>query len=168
MTRSATARSSPEGLGTAASSRKRSRTSDTELPGDLDAVAPALTCALERSLHELAEERRRPRRPRLELRMELRRDEPRMVGELDDLHEPAVEVGAADEETGVDEPLAVGVVHLVPVTMPPRDDRPAAGDLAHPRPRRELDRLRAEAHRAARSSTSFCSGSRSITGYGVS
>src|SRR5207248_2891998 len=39
---------------------------------------------------ELTEERRGTRRARLELRVELTRDEPGMVGKLDDLHEPAL------------------------------------------------------------------------------
>src|SRR6266516_5407313 len=128
MTRSATARSSPGGLGTAASSRKSSSTSDTEAqdsrrlsrslmrraltsswqllvktaapakparPRDgaasvasareLYPIAPALTGALERGLDELAEERRRACRTRLELGVELGGHEPRVVRQLDDL-----------------------------------------------------------------------------------
>ena len=46
------------------------------------------SAALERGADELAEERRRPRRARLELRVELARDEPRVIGQLDDLDEP--------------------------------------------------------------------------------
>ena len=57
--------------------------------GLLGGDAAAGPRAAERGADELAEEWRRPGRPRLELRMELAGDEPGMVGELDDLHEPA-------------------------------------------------------------------------------
>ena len=71
---------------------------------DADAVARA---ALERRADELAEERRRPRRPRLELRVELARDEPRVVGQLDDLDEPSLLERPGDDEPVLDELLAV-------------------------------------------------------------
>src|SRR5712691_2786122 len=45
--------------------------------GELCSVRAPFTRTFERRAHELAEERRRPRGPRLELRMELRSDEPR-------------------------------------------------------------------------------------------
>ena len=98
---------------------------------------------------ELAEERRGPRRPRLELRVELRRDEPRVVGQLDDLDEAALLERAADDEAGVDQRLPVGVVHLVAVAVALGDDRLVAVHLAGARVVGELDGLRAEAHRAA-------------------
>src|SRR5205823_1120712 len=174
MTRSATARSSPGGLGTAASSRKSSSTSDTEAqdsqpllafvdvpctsswqllvktaapakparPPDgaasvasareLYPIAPALARAPERRLDELTEKRCRPRRPRLELGVELRGHEPRVVRQLDDLDEAALLEGAADDQAGVDEPLAVGVVDLVAVAVTLCDHRLAAVDLARP------------------------------------
>ena len=151
MTTSATARSSPGGLGIAASSQNRSRTS-----GGTGAGIYLATCTpgarprpLQRGGDELAEERRRPRRPRLELRMELRRDEPRVVGELDDLDEPALLERPADDEAALDELLAVRVVDLVAVPVALGDHRLAAVDLARVRPFGELDGLRAEAHRAA-------------------
>ena len=153
-TASATSRSSPDGLATAASSRNRSSTSeDTEADPTRARAAisagMARACALERRPDELAEERRRPRRPRLELRMELRRDEPRMLRQLDDLDEPALLEGAADHEPGLDERLAVGVVDLVAVAVALRDHRLAAVHLARARALDELDRLRAEPHRPA-------------------
>src|SRR5690348_11384363 len=101
-TMSATARSSPGGDGTAASSTNRSRTSDmVRKLCDFDAAARAR--AVVRRRDELAEERRGPRGPRLELRVKLRRDEPRMVGELDDLDQPPFLERAADDEPCVDD-----------------------------------------------------------------
>ena len=105
--------------------------------------------AVERGRDELAEERRRARRARLELGMELRRDEPRMVGQLDDLDQPALLERPADHEAGVDELLPVRVVHLVAVAVTLGDDGLAAVDVAGAGVRGELDGLRAEAHRAA-------------------
>ena len=86
--------------------------------------------------------------PRLELGVELRGDEPRMIGQLDHLDEAALLEGAADREARVDELLAVGVVHLVAVAVALGDDRLAAVDLAGLRcPRR----ARPPARRAASS-----------------
>src|SRR2546430_12545592 len=51
-------------------------------------------------------------------------------------------------EPGVREPLAIEVVHLVAVPVALEDDGLAV-ELACPRPLRQLDRLRAEPHRAA-------------------
>src|SRR5579862_235881 len=148
-TRSATTRSSPDGLGSAASSQKRSTTSGgtgRRLLRDFDVAARP--CAVERSRDELAEERSRPRGPRLELGMELRCDEPWMVGQLDDLDEAALLERAADDETGVDNLLAVRVVDLVAMPMPLGDHRLVPVHVARPGTLRELDRLRAETHRA--------------------
>src|SRR6516162_6119390 len=94
-TRSATARSSPGGLGTAASSVKRSRTSATRATLRHFGVRARSSAVVGRR-DESEEERRRARGARLELRMELRRDEPRMVGELDDLDQSTLLEGAAD------------------------------------------------------------------------
>ena len=85
---------------------------------------------------ELAEERRRPRRPRLELRVELAGDEPRVIGQLDDLDEPALLERARDDEAGVDELLAVVVVDLVAVPVALVDDRLAVASRASASPRR--------------------------------
>ena len=71
-----------------------------------------------------------------------------MVGELDDLDQPALLEGAADHEPGVGEQLAVGVVDLVAVAVALGDHRLAV-DLARARAVEQLDRLRAEPHRAA-------------------
>src|SRR5256885_1051626 len=54
----------------------------------------------------------------------------------------------ADDEPGVREPLAIEVVPLVGVPVALEDDGLAV-ELACPRPLRQLDRLRAEPHRAA-------------------
>src|SRR5581483_6693483 len=152
-TTSATARSSPGGLGIAVSSRKSSSAPDVSttrgsLGGDRRAAAGARAGTVERRGDEAAEERRGPRRPRLELRMELARHEPGVVGQLDDLDEPAVLIGAGDDEPVVDEPVAVDVVHLVAVAVP-LEDHVLAVDLAGTRALGELDRLRAEPHGAA-------------------
>src|SRR3954452_8023998 len=149
VTWSATARSSPGGLGVAASSQNSSRTSagTRRRLGDFDAAAGAR--ALERGGDELPEERRRPGRPRLELRVELRRDEPRVVGQLDDLDEAPFLERAADDEAAVQQLLAKGVVHLVAVAVALGDHGLAAVPLAGAGAVSELDGLRAEPHRAA-------------------
>src|SRR5581483_387366 len=87
--------------------------------------------------------------PRLELRMELRRDEPRVVRQLDDLDEAAFLVGAADDEAAGEERLPVGIVDLVAVPVALEDDRLVRVQLTRPRSLDELDRLRAEPHRPA-------------------
>src|SRR5207249_10822812 len=97
---------------------------------------------------ELAEERRRACRARLELRMELARDEPRMVGQLDDLDETPLVDGARDDEPRLHEPRPEMVVDLVAVAVTLVEDRLAVRP-ARTRLLRDLDRLRAEAHRAA-------------------
>ena len=70
-----------------------------------------------RCTHEVAKQRRGPRRPRLELRVELARHEPRVVGQLDDLHQPARLERARDDQAVGDEPVAELVVHLVAVPV---------------------------------------------------
>src|SRR3954451_15562993 len=103
---------------------------------------------IERRADEALEERCGPRRPRLELGVELARDEPGVVGQLDDLDEPALLERPADDETRVDELIAEEVVHLVAVPMALEDHRFAV-ELAGARPVADLDRLRAETHRPA-------------------
>src|SRR2546423_6612710 len=81
---------------------------------------------LARRAHEPGEQRVRPRGTRLQLRMELAADEPRVVGQLDHLHQRAVgrEAGAAHAVFG--EYVAVGVRHLVAMPVPLADfERPA-------------------------------------------
>src|SRR5581483_6183319 len=104
--------------------------------------------ALVRGADEVAEERRRPRRARLELGVELAGDEPRVVRQLDDLDEPALLERPGDDEPVVDELLAVVVVHLVAVPVPLVDHRLPVG-LVRARAVGDLDRLRPEAHRAS-------------------
>src|SRR3954470_14353601 len=77
--------------------------------------------------------------------MELARDEPRMVRELDDLDEPPFLEGAGDDEPGLDQLLAEEVVHLVAVPVPLEDHRLAVG-VARTRSIAGLHRLRAEPH----------------------
>src|SRR6266576_5902703 len=58
----------------------------------------AVACTGQSGADELAEQRRRPRRPRLELRMELAGDEPGMVRQLDHLDQAARLERARDHE----------------------------------------------------------------------
>ena len=69
-------------------------------------------------------------------------------GQLDDLDEAALLERPGDDETRVDELLAVLVVHLVAVPVP-LVHGVAAVDLPRLRRVGDLDRLRAEPHRAA-------------------
>ena len=80
--------------------------------------------------------------------MELARDEPRVIGQLDDLDEAALLERPGDDEPGGDQLVAVLVVHLVAVPVALVDDGLVV-DVAGPRALGELDRLRAEPHRAA-------------------
>src|SRR3954449_10881635 len=83
----------------------------------------AVACPRQGGADELTEQWRRPRRARLELRMELAGNEPRMVRQLDDLDEAAALKRARDHEPCIDELRAVVVVDLVPVPVPLVDDR---------------------------------------------
>src|SRR5690606_29635364 len=87
-----------------------------------------------------------PRRRR-ELRMELRREEPRVVRKLDHLDEP-VDGESGEDEARLLEALEVTVVELVavPVTLV---DHVAAVDRPHEAAFLERAALCAEAHRAA-------------------
>src|SRR5882762_9553301 len=153
ITTSATARSSPGGLGSAASSVKRSTTSEAIARfyvglgrgrADGGTLARAGKCGTD----EVAEEGRGPRRTRLELRMELARDEPRMVGQLDDLDQAAFLERSGDHQASLRERRPIVVVDLVTVPVALVHDRLAVrvmrtSSVDH------LDRLRAEPHRAA-------------------
>src|SRR6266516_5769550 len=154
MTTSATARSSPGGLGSAASSVNRSTTSEAiarsylGLLGGGRADGRPLTRARECGTDEIAEQRRRTRGPRLELRMELACHEPRVIGQFDDLDEPALLERARDDQPALHERRAVMVVDLVTMPVALVHDRLAvgvvrAGSLA------QRYGLRAEPHRAA-------------------
>ena len=107
----------------------------------VDGVAPG-------GADELAEQRRRAVRARLELRVVLAGDEERVVGELDHLDEPLVRRGAGDDQPGGLEPLAEEVVDLVAMAVALVDDRLAV-DLARLGVRVELHRVGPEPHRAA-------------------
>src|SRR6267142_5906307 len=91
--------------------------------GRADSLPRASECCPE----ELPEERRRARRARLELGMELAGDEPGMVRELDDLDQPALLKRARHDEAGVDEPRPEVVVDLVAVPVALVDHRLAIG-----------------------------------------
>src|SRR6266513_985410 len=97
----------PSSASAAATRRFRSSDSTTHGPAMRNGVAPLparLTwrstsppgggqapgaMLLARRSHEAGEQRVRPRGTRLELRMELAADEPRVIGQLDHLHERA-------------------------------------------------------------------------------
>ena len=107
-----------------------------------------------------------PVRAGLELRVRLGRDEPRVVGQLDELHQPTVGREPGEGHAGVAEDLAVGVGELEAVAVALVDDLAAVG-LARARalhqpagyaPRRIVPPL---------SSTSTWSAIRSITRSGA-
>src|SRR5688500_17135070 len=108
----------------------------------------ALLRAAERRAHELAEQRRRAVRARLELGVVLRVDEERVVVDLDHLDEALVRRGARDDQPGGLEPAAQEVVDLVAVAVA-LVDHGLAVDLARRGALVELDRVGAQAHRAA-------------------
>src|SRR5205823_9536575 len=70
----------------------------------------------ERSADEASEERRGPRGPRLELRVELAGDEPRMPGHLDHLDEAPAGQRGGDDAARAHELVAVMRCRLGPVT----------------------------------------------------
>src|SRR5215218_11494294 len=100
-----------------------------------------------RRADELPEQRRRASGARLELRMELRGDVERVIGELDYLHEALVRRGSTRDQALVLEPPSQHVVDLVAVAMALIDHRLAV-DLASARSVVELYRVGAEPHRA--------------------
>src|ERR1051325_3254868 len=75
----------------------------------------------ERRAHEAAEDRMAIERSRLELGMELAGEEPRGIGELDDLHQVVVGRDAREHEPLLLQSRAEIVVELVAVTMTLRD-----------------------------------------------
>ena len=79
---------------------------------------------------ELAEQRRRPGRARLELRVELAGDEPRVVAQLDVLDQPIVGRDAAEPHPGLGEAVPIGVVDLEPMAVPLVRDLAVADDGA--------------------------------------
>src|SRR5690349_18809036 len=94
------------------------------VPIPAEAVAAvAAAPARERRPDEVPKQRRRALRARLELRMELRRDEERVVVELDHLDEALVGRRAADDEAGGLQAAAQEEVDLVAVAVALVDDR---------------------------------------------
>src|ERR1041385_1643657 len=75
------------------------------------------TRVLLRGRDELAEQRRRLLRARLELGVELRGDEERVVVELDDLDQALVRRGAGDDEARGLQALAQGDRNLIAVAV---------------------------------------------------
>ena len=104
--------------------------------------------ALDGGADEVTEERRGPRRARLELGVVLARDEPGVVGELDHLDEAALLERPRHDEARLDELRPEGVVHLVAVAMALVDDGFAVGRVGA-RPLLHVDGVGAEAHGAA-------------------
>ena len=133
----------------------------------LDGHGSTTAGALEGCADEATEQRRRSRRAGLELRVELAGDEPGMVGELDDLDQEPFLERARDDEAACDELVAVVVVDLVAMAMALVDRRRAV-ELAGASALRARRRSAPSRIVPPRSSISFCSGRRSITGYGVS
>src|SRR5262245_32377460 len=104
--------------------------------------------ALLRRDDEAVEERMRARGPALELRVELRADEPWMGLQLDDLDEVVVRRAPADDHARRLSALAIGVVELVAVAVALEDDWLAVR-LRRLRSRRQAADPLAQAHRAA-------------------
>ena len=84
--------------------RRASRAVGRLLRADL--LRAPLARAAQRGVDELPEQRRRPLGPGLELRVELGRDEERVVVDLDDLDQALVRRRAGDHQAGGLEPLA--------------------------------------------------------------
>src|SRR5438876_569584 len=87
--------------------------------GPLLRGARAFSCPVLRARRadEAREQRVRPGRPGLELRMELAADEPGVIGKLDHLHERAVGRQAGAAHPVLREHVAIGVRHFVAVAM---------------------------------------------------
>src|SRR5688500_18319633 len=98
--------------------------------------------------NEPGEQRMRPRGARLQLRVELAADEPRMVSQLHDLDERPVRTQPAESKSLLDEHVAILIRDLVPMAM-------ALAHLGHAihlsglATASEATRVRAEPHRAA-------------------
>src|SRR2546422_2515117 len=86
-------------------------------------------------------------RPRPILGVELRADEPRVVGELDDLHKLAVRVQPGHPQPVLRKDRQVVVVHLEPVAVPLLDLRHPVR-LPRARPGGEPAQVEPEPHRA--------------------
>ena len=115
------------------------------MPPDARGRSRAMTVA---RLDESGKQRVRLQRLRFELRMELHRHVPRMLGQLDDLDELSVVRPADDLEATLGERPFEQAVELVAMPVPLVDDRLAV-KLAGERSRLQLARVRSEPHRAA-------------------
>ena len=104
--------------------------------------------AVQRGADEVAEQRRGPLGARLELRVELRGHEERVVGQLDHLDEPLVGRRARDRQAGGLQAPAQADRHLVAVAVA-LVDHGLAVDLVRGGAVVDLDRVGAQAHRAA-------------------
>src|SRR6478672_3146049 len=94
------------------------------------------------------EQRMRAGRAALELRMELRRQKPRMVFQFDDLHQFVVGGTATHLHAFRLNAAAIGVVELIAVAVALEDNRLAIGRLSLTAWRQATDPL-AQPHRAA-------------------
>src|SRR5690606_807568 len=113
------------------------------LPG-LD--QPAL---LYRRLDETREQGMRIERLGLEFRMELHADKPRMVRSLNDFRQHAIGRHARKDEAALLEALAIGVIHLVAMTVALADVVRAI-DARNMAVRRQPRLIGAQPHRAAK------------------
>src|SRR5437764_462502 len=136
--------------------RNNGRSTPTSCPASfMSACLPSGTRSLRqlgRPLHarradEPGEQRMPVARRRGELRVELRGDEPRVIGQLDQFDEPIARE-AAEAQARLPVALKVGVVELVAVAMPLHDEL-LAEDLARPGAGAQQHLLRAEAHGGA-------------------
>src|SRR6267143_803763 len=102
----------------------------------------------ERRSHEVPEKGVRAVRPGAELRMELARDEPWVVCQLDDLDQPAVRRHAAEHHAGLAHHLAVLVVELEAMAVTLVHDLLTVR-LVRQRSGEQLAGIQAEPHRSA-------------------
>src|SRR5680860_435456 len=107
-----------------------------------------------------------PSRPALELWMELRCNKPGMVRKFNHLYQALVRSHPSDNQSGIHAPATEYIVDFIPVPMS-LVNHFLSVRLVGRRTRIDLGRRRSQAHGTPMSSTSFCSGRRSMTGYGV-
>src|SRR5256885_4800276 len=103
---------------------------------------------IDRGAYEPGEQRMGTHRPRLELGMELATDEPRMLRQLDHLHERAIGRQPGRPQAVLRQDIAVRVRYLVTVAMPLAHFRSVVR-LGHARPGPQATGIGAEPHRAA-------------------
>src|SRR5262249_54832252 len=115
---------------------------------DLRGVPGLPRLVLVRGLHERGEQRVRLRRLRLELRVELHGEIPRVIGQLGDLDELAVRGAPRDAQPALGERLLVEAVELVAMAMALVNEARAVHALGQ-RSRSELARVAPQPHGAA-------------------